>query len=391
MRSFSTLYYPYIEFHTPELLTNGLLFWDRIGRIKPKGYQPKDSDIVKKLQDQLNFVTDLIPSEAQLEIVGRPFSDLIANHSELLRVRYSLEQISSETTYYLGNEKVSDELSYQLGHSGLARTSNHNNGTFMEAHPKIIHVYMTALAEKMASDAQHTTLADSDMEYLAINGGSIEQIASLLLDEPNLSVAKRTAEQIEIELAFFALETVLPRDGIISVDKLIKFRKNHHSEFVAYQEGIRSLVGKNVWIGETATREQMQAHLADLYGKHIEPGQKELKKALKSVGVETVKGIAQVKMEAPALLAGMAALGGTTLGGATLASLVSLSNPVTVAALAGGVALGFSSALSGAAKQIKDVRKGSTAAYLQDVEEAFSPALSLTKAASTLRKFTHGV
>ena len=136
----------------------------------------------------------------------------------------------------------------------------------------------------------------------------------------------------------------------------------------------------------------MQEHLADLYAKHIEPGQKELKKALKSVGIETVKGMAQVKMEAPALLAGMTALAGTALGGATsLTALVSLSNPVTALALTGGVALGFSSALSGAAKQVRDARKGTTAAYLQEVEEAFSPVLSLSRAASTLRKFTHGV
>lgn len=58
-----TLYYPTIEFTNPEWLWTAALLWDRVYRIVPNDYKPKDSRNITELINNSDIVSDLDPSK----------------------------------------------------------------------------------------------------------------------------------------------------------------------------------------------------------------------------------------------------------------------------------------------------------------------------------------
>lgn len=72
----SVLYFPSIEFRNEEFLKRSLLYWDRVLRIVPTGYAPKDSDFVKELRDG-GRVKDITVSYNTLEKVADDFIDTL--------------------------------------------------------------------------------------------------------------------------------------------------------------------------------------------------------------------------------------------------------------------------------------------------------------------------
>ncbi len=401
MPSFNTLYYPYIEFpkdiESPkdDVLANGLLFWDSVGRIVPSGYVPNDHRTVRELIDELGFVKNFRPKLEETEEVSRPFVQLIEENTETLRGRFGGDIRVGDTNHLLASNKMSYNLCHTLLKHGLAVEREHGGGGFVEVAPRLFDVYMTALAKAMTDRRQLTRLADKELTYLASSGESVEQIARILLEDAKLSESTRPSEQIEAGLAFIALETVVPKKGQLDMKKLIQFRKKHRNELTAFQDGIRALVKNNDWLMKTQDEDALKAHLEGLYNTHIKPGQQELKSALRHLGIDTVKGVANIKLEAAPVAAGLGAIGvGGAALGATIGTLA-LANPVVVSAasvaVVGGVALSLSKVLEDARDKVKAVRKGSTAAYLQDMEETFSPTASLTNMAATVRRMSFGL
>jgi hypothetical protein len=57
------LYYPFIQFRSDAWLKLAALYWDQVGRIVPPGYAVRDSETVRRLQGELDFVADLPPSD----------------------------------------------------------------------------------------------------------------------------------------------------------------------------------------------------------------------------------------------------------------------------------------------------------------------------------------
>jgi len=101
------LYYPFIQFRNDSWLKLAALYWDRIGRIVPPGYELQDSDTVLRLQDELGFVTNLAPSEEAMDGVSREFLRLLADRGSELSALYGIrdetpsrdrERQSSRTT-----------------------------------------------------------------------------------------------------------------------------------------------------------------------------------------------------------------------------------------------------------------------------------------------------
>lgn len=58
-----TLYYPTIEFSNPEWLWTAALLWDRVYRIVPNDYTPKDSRNIAELIGNSDFVSNIDPSK----------------------------------------------------------------------------------------------------------------------------------------------------------------------------------------------------------------------------------------------------------------------------------------------------------------------------------------
>jgi hypothetical protein len=84
------LYYPFIQFRNDSWLKLAALYWDRIGRIVPPGYELQDPDTVLRLQGELGFVTNLAPSDEAMDGVSREFLRLMADHGPELSELYSV-------------------------------------------------------------------------------------------------------------------------------------------------------------------------------------------------------------------------------------------------------------------------------------------------------------
>jgi hypothetical protein len=84
------LYYPFIQFRDDSWLKLAALYWDRIGRIVPPGYELQDSDTVLRLQGELGFVANLAPSYAAMDGVSREFLELLADRGPELSDLYGI-------------------------------------------------------------------------------------------------------------------------------------------------------------------------------------------------------------------------------------------------------------------------------------------------------------
>ena len=85
------LYYPFIQFRSDSWLKLAALYWDRIGRIVPPGYVSQDSDTVRRLQDELGFITNLTPSGAETDSVSSEFLELLAERGPELFDLYGIQ------------------------------------------------------------------------------------------------------------------------------------------------------------------------------------------------------------------------------------------------------------------------------------------------------------
>src|SRR5919108_2142094 len=83
------LYYPFIHFRDEEWLKVAALYWPRMCRIVPPDYQTKDSDAVKRLIDELDFVSNVSPTPATT-VVGKRFLTFLQKNEGDLRERYGL-------------------------------------------------------------------------------------------------------------------------------------------------------------------------------------------------------------------------------------------------------------------------------------------------------------
>ncbi len=76
------LYYPYIHFRSERWLKVAALYWPKLARVVPPGYQTRDSELVQKLNEYLGFVIDLTPELVRAE-VARSFSELLDGTPEV--------------------------------------------------------------------------------------------------------------------------------------------------------------------------------------------------------------------------------------------------------------------------------------------------------------------
>ena len=78
MQNYIGLYYPYIHFQNEAWLKLAVLYWDKMARIVPSEDNPHDSDAVKMLQYEIDFVQNLKP-DSEISRVADMFLDLITS------------------------------------------------------------------------------------------------------------------------------------------------------------------------------------------------------------------------------------------------------------------------------------------------------------------------
>jgi hypothetical protein len=115
MPDFIGLYYPHFTFPSDAWMKLAALYWDKLGRILPPVYKPHDSDTVQRLQGELGFTKDFVPSSNDTYEVGRMFSLMLHQHEKDLLEHYRVLQETSNLSYVYSDVKMSSELSHLCG------------------------------------------------------------------------------------------------------------------------------------------------------------------------------------------------------------------------------------------------------------------------------------
>lgn len=313
MSDYIGLYYPHIAFPSDAWVKLAAVYWDKLGRIVPADYRHQDSDIVQQLEGELGFVEDFVPSRGDTVLVGTLFDSMIMRYGKQLISRYSALSNDSDLAYVYSEAKIAYELTNTLLNAGLA--VRRKRGLFDTAqvgmHPKLAFVYMEALAAKMALKRGLRPVTDNVRDHVAMGEYTLERLAQALLDTGDTDVSRThfvgaapTADEIERQMASIALQSVLPQNiASVPVEKIIRLRKQHRIELTAFQAHIHEFVAKLGTIQQIDDPRAIKAHLEVAYEKEIKPQLDDLKKCMKSLAIETVVGVFNVKAALPPLIA----------------------------------------------------------------------------------------
>jgi hypothetical protein len=124
------LYYPYSTFKNDAWLKLAALYWDKLGRIAPRSGVFNDSDTVKQLCEELDFVKNFEPSSQDKYIVGQMFLEALSKYSSELVKFYG---VKSSGGFSIGGWKVDTGFWYELNKAGLIWAQGHLDGQYNDS------------------------------------------------------------------------------------------------------------------------------------------------------------------------------------------------------------------------------------------------------------------
>jgi hypothetical protein len=311
MPDYIGLYYPHIAFPGDAWIKLATLYWDRLGRIVPPNHQHQDSDTVQRLRGELGFIEDVVPVRSDTLEVGDLFVRLLHQYGEQLLRRYRVLSQDTDLAYVYSDAKMAYSLAKALLDAGLAvrrRGDRRGEEAQVGMHPQLAFVYMEAFAEQMALRRGLRLVTDNVRDHVAVSGYSLERLTQALLetDDPQsrFIAAFPTQDEVVRQMVTIALQTVLPRDMEgVPVAKIIHLRQRHRSELTAFQTYMHEFVTKLDTIQGIDDPTALKVHLEVAYEREIKPQLDDLTKCMRSLAIETVTGVLNVKAALPPLLA----------------------------------------------------------------------------------------
>jgi hypothetical protein len=220
------LYYPTIEFQSIETLKRALLVWDRVFRIVPSLYHPRDSVEVNEAKGA-DRVIDFAVDDSEKSRAAKGFLDFYAVRRKHRRLTWPAG-LDSESFVRINPEKIDAKL-LPLFEQLASRL---NKEGFLEIPPDLAGGYMFFLANAIAKRRSLGLLTDSADcwtvgSYFAQEGNFSEQVYD---------------EKAGAYLCNLAVEKLLP-DHLdhIGMDQLLRFCEKHTGERTAFQDHLNKL------------------------------------------------------------------------------------------------------------------------------------------------------
>lgn len=364
------LYYPYIHFRDETWLKAAALYWPKIARIVPAGYQVRDSALTRALADGLNFLIDVQPDPTAAATVSSLFQQVLAEHADGLRARYltlpgSLPWVSdhdpdrvlhpllaAERLYppaLLGmregwdneeaaaagpvdpfpqlaltgilRDEVEPALEYLLIEADLAFMAGRETGSptgWLAVHPQLAWVYKCVLTQQIARQNRLQPTTDQVATQSADQEWTADQVAHALLSRLGKPAEQRSQELRE-RIAFLALRVAVPANlSDVPAKKIVRLRERYGADFDAFGDLVASTVaGLADALIEIKDSNVLDAYLHQEIERKFERPLEELRKAMRGLRMNTAFGALNVKFELPAAMA--AAGGGLAAGQPILA------------------------------------------------------------------------
>lgn len=389
------LYHPYIHFRDDAWMKLAALYWPAMARMVPDGYPTRDSQTIRALRDDLDFVQDLEPDEAAHD-AGRLFLELLQTHGEQIGQALAVAPAVAaqpgapdELAPALGfvhEQELSHALEEELLDLGLAvagsdviphllpenRRASIDRGSWLVLDARLAAVYMCVLTDELAQLNHLSPVTDQPVAHAAVNGWTAQAVADILLGTNLTGVTDRPSqpERHTTLVAQLALELVMPRDiGEIPVRTVTRFRTRHGDELRAFQAAVAAAADELAVLGDDIDEAVLDRYANGVVDRHFAAPKRDLEAALKANRMETVLTTLNVQTSLPILAGG--ALGFTvapTLG-------------VAVAAVVGLGSVSAQTRKSRAAAR----EEGAAVNYLLSLEKDLRPAGAIRRALASLR------
>lgn len=394
------LYFPHFHFPEDDWVKVAALYWDKMYRIVPDGYETKrDTPVVKDLSSEgIRFIQNINPEYfyPELETIKFSFLRLIEHHTGALVTHYGIDKQENwpDNPYtsvfatganrklaYICTSKIEDDLRRVMLSRGLGtmRSDTGSDYQWIGMHPRLANVYMAALAESLAKHQQSHPVSSDAVNYFAVSGFTFERLAQVLLENATFASRELSEDEIAAELAFISFRAVMPKNiDTVPLDKILALRENYASEFGRFQEFASSVINELPKVRTVQGQEFVHDHLEAEYRKTILPGLNKLEDSINSLGLEAIPSIINMELKVPELLTGV----GLITGAAVL-------NPFLGATAA--LALGLIKIFGDKRKAVKEEISKSDVAFLLRVREEISPGDALDRLNLSARKALIGV
>ncbi|MGW2291247.1 DUF6236 family protein [Streptomyces phaeochromogenes] len=417
------LYFPYVNLPGDTWVKAAALHWPQLGRIRPNGYyRLRDSDTVKRLRDELDFIVDVtahftreswVDDDVVARVnLGRPpehwwmrvagqvdalFYDFLDTHKGELIPRYGAEALGVESldTWHVYDEllpldpqlevvhpdKMSRGLAHELAQVGLLVSRHYQwrrasdgkviNVSDLAMHRRLAGVYLAVLADVVARENQMTPLTDQPMACAGTSGWTVEAMAQILLADEAETATEEQADYSHV-FAVLALQTVVPRDLTeVPVERIIEARRRLLPELMGYRAFLDSLTPDFVEISEVPDPEVRAAKLRNHVESQIAQPIETMERELGRLGLEPVRAVLSLQTLAPPAALGL------------LANAVHAPSLVTGAGVVAGCLVG---AASSALDQRRQVLAGHPAGYLLSLQRELGPSDTVAQIRSAVRR-----
>jgi hypothetical protein len=220
LASAEVLYYPTIEFQSDGWLKAALCVWDKVSRIVPSGYKPKDSDEVKLAIDS-GLIEPVILTESDLSQSADSFITFMKNAAEIPAALQGHD-------VRLHVDKVDYRLVPLL--KGLARDLDPSG--WLTLPPEIANAYMLYLAETVAKRRQIQRATDNE---------DVFAVHSFFSFNGNFSDYCNDRDASEVAASVILPQIVPPGVEQQSMERILDFRKRHEEARYAYRERVLEL------------------------------------------------------------------------------------------------------------------------------------------------------
>lgn len=405
MRQRIGLYYPYVYFQDEGWLTVAALYWPKMSRIVPPGFDLADSDLVRTLADELDFVVNIEPGPAAGEL-----SELMAlalwGHERRLQEKYGLRGTPSSegnmnttapppplshSRARLLNSKVAAEMArlhgspFRSGYgyprpdlessaplAGLhsSKGTAHvwamleeyklavRDGDSWVLNQELAWIYSCALADRLASRNSLIPTTGRTAAYAESTRWTDDYFMAAVRGHapPSGNQYRGDLDGIIGELA---LRLVVPADPDgTPIKKIITARQRYGADFDAFYDEVAAvasdLKGK---LGEIDDSNALTAYLNNEVEIRFQRPIRELRKAMRGLGVETAYSALTTKFELPA-------------SAALFAGLLSGNTIVT---LSGSLAFGAAALFRGYVNSRSKQMQPSAASYLWHIDHTVNP------------------
>ena len=329
------LYYPTIEFYDEAWLKTSLCLWDKIYRIVPDSYEPKDSDEVKIALDN-GLVENIILNINDLSQTAELFESYLENAEIVPAAVEGWENIDVR----LHPEKVDARILPIL--EGMAKKFDPDG--FLSISEEVANIYMLFLADVVSKRRSISKLTDNAdmfaiMHYFA-NDANFDR---MIYNEDSSEVASS-----------LVITTLMPKGvEFIGIDKVIDFRKNTVDGRAKFRESIDQLVSELCLIEDTGFKKER----INEFQERIEKNNRDILKQTGNILKDFSYSLLSVGLP-------------TTISAISL--LAGVENAFDITQIGSSCFIGVVSALADASRSKRKNWKSSDTFYYHQLENVFS-------------------